>query len=131
MLTKTELLSRFAAPNLAEPLLATASKPRLAEITVFTDNQSDAAGILEFAGLLAEENGARLIDVFIRPAPPVTPPQEFARGAAIREVIESHESQLESIEARQRARFDNVVRRHGIQRPEWRSLSQWSSVIFS
>lgn len=129
MLTKTEFLSQFAAPILAEALPGTASKPQLAEIVVFTDNQSDSASILEFAGLIAEENHARLINVFIRPDPPVTPPQEFARGEGIREVIESHESQLESIEGRQRARFDDVVRRHGIPQPEWRSLSQWSTEV--
>ena len=116
MLTATEF-----APH-AEP-------PNLGEIVVFTDNRSDAASVLEFAGLLAEENGARLINVFIQPPPAVTPPQEFARGEGIREVIETHESQLESIEGRHRARFDEVVRRHGIPRPEWRSLSQWSTEV--
>ena len=35
-----------------------AEPPKLGEIVVFTDNRSDAASILEFAGLLAEENGA-------------------------------------------------------------------------
>ncbi len=35
-----------------------AEPPKLREIVVFTDNRSDAASILEFAGLLAEENGA-------------------------------------------------------------------------
>ena len=106
-----------------------AERPKLGEIVVFTDNRSDAASILEFAGLLAEENGARLINVFIQPDPPVTPPQTFARGTGIQEVIETHQSQLESIEGRQRARFDDVVRRHGIPRPEWRSLSQWSTEV--
>jgi nucleotide-binding universal stress UspA family protein len=96
---------------------------------VFTDNRSDAAIILEFAGLLAEENGARLINVFMQPAPAVTPPETFARGTGIRDVIETHRSQLESIEWRQRARFDDVVRRHGIPRTEWRSLSHWSTEV--
>jgi nucleotide-binding universal stress UspA family protein len=129
MLTTTEFMSQCTGPNLAEPLPRTTSKPELGEIVVFTDNRSDAASILEFAGLLAEENGARLIDVFMQPAPAVTPPQTFARGTGIRDVIETHRSQLESIEWRQRARFDDVVRRHGILRPEWRSLSHWSTEV--
>ena len=123
MLTATEFASH------AEPLLGTTLKPELGEIVVFTDNRSDAASILEFAGLLAEENGARLVNVFTQPAPAVTLQQEFARGAGIQEVIETHQPQLESIEGRHRARFDDVVRRHGIPRPEWRSLSQWSTEV--
>jgi nucleotide-binding universal stress UspA family protein len=96
---------------------------------VFIDHRSEAANILEFAGLLAEENGARLICVFVQPFPEATPSQTFARGKGIQEVIENLQSQLESIEARQRARFDDVVRRHGIRRPEWRSLSPWSREV--
>jgi nucleotide-binding universal stress UspA family protein len=129
MSTATEFMSRCTAPNLAEPVPRTTSKPELGEIVVFTDNRSDAPNILEFAGLLAEENGARLISVFTLPAPAVTLPQEFARGTGIREVIETHQSQLDSIEGRQRARFDDVVRRHRIPQPEWRSLSQWSTEV--
>jgi hypothetical protein len=59
-------MSQCTAPNLAEPVPRTSSKPELGEILVFTDNRSEAASILEFAGLLAEENGARLISVFTR-----------------------------------------------------------------
>jgi nucleotide-binding universal stress UspA family protein len=115
----------------SEPVFPTTGKGavELGEIVVFTDNRSDAASILEFAGLLAEENGARLINVFIQPAPAITPPQTFARGTLIQDVIETHQSQLESIEGRQRARFDNVVRRHGIPASEWRSVSHWSTEV--
>src|SRR6202045_4891632 len=129
MFTGTEFMSQCTAPNLAEPVPRTASKPELGEIVVFTDNRSDAANILEFAGLLAEENGARLISVFTQPAPAVTPEQTFARGMGIREVIEKQDSQLESIEARHRAVFEDIVRRYRISRSEWRSLSHWSSVV--
>jgi hypothetical protein len=66
-------------PNLAEPVPRTTSKPELGEILVFTDNRSVAATILEFAGLLAEENGARLISVFTQSTPAVTSPETFAR----------------------------------------------------
>jgi nucleotide-binding universal stress UspA family protein len=101
----------------------------IGEIVVFIDNRSEAASILEFAGLLAEDNDARLINVFMQPAAAATPLQTFARGTGIRDVIETHRSQLEGIERRQRARFDEVVRRHGIPRPEWRSLSHWSTEV--
>jgi len=129
MFTGTEFMSQCTAPNLAEPVPRTASKPELGEIVVFTDNRSDAASILEFAGLLAEENGARLISVFIQPLPELIPPQTFARGPGIREVIETQQSQLEGTEARHRALFEDVVRRRGIPRSEWRSLSHWSSEL--
>jgi len=80
MSTGIEFMSQCTASNLAEPVPRTTSKPELGEILVFTDNRSEAASVLEFAGLLAEENGARLISVFTQPAPAVTPPQTFARG---------------------------------------------------
>jgi nucleotide-binding universal stress UspA family protein len=101
----------------------------IGEIVVYTDNRSEATSILEFAGLLAEENGARLISLFTQPAPAVTPPETFARGTGIRAVIEEQDSQLKSIEARQRAVFEDIVRRYGISRSEWRSLSHWSSEV--
>jgi nucleotide-binding universal stress UspA family protein len=129
MFTGTEFMSQCTAPNLAEPVPRTTSKPELGEIVVFTDNRSEAASILEFAGLLAEENGARLISVFIQPLPELTVPQTFARGTGIREVIETQRSQLEGIEARHRALFEDVVRRYGIPRSEWRSLSHWSGEV--
>jgi nucleotide-binding universal stress UspA family protein len=101
----------------------------LVEIVVFTDDRSEAASILEFAGLLAHEYGARLISVFIQPAPAPTPQETFALGVGIREVIEAHQSQIQSIEARHRSLFEDVVRRHGISGSEWRSLSHWSSEV--
>ena len=129
MLTATEFVPRRAVPKLALPLSRATGEPQLEEIVVFTDNRSDAAGILEFAGLLAEDNGARLINVFIQPAPAITPPQTFARGAAIQDVIETNQSQLENIEGRQQAQFDSVVRRHAIPGAEWRFLSHWSTEV--
>src|ERR1700732_3635555 len=93
MFTGTEFMSQCTAPNLAEPVPRTASKPELGEIVVFTDNRSDATSILEFAGLLAEENGARLISVFTQPAPLLTRAESFARGTGIREVIETQKAQ--------------------------------------
>jgi hypothetical protein len=97
---------------------------------VFTDNRSEAASILEFAGLLAEENGARLINVFVQPPPELTVAQTFARGTGMREVSETQLSQLEGTKVRHKALFEDVVRRYGIARSEWRSLSHWSSVAF-
>ena len=129
MFTGTEFMSPCTAPNLAEPVPRTTSKPELGEIVVFIDNRSEAASILKFAGLLAEENGARLITVFIQPTPAVTSPQTFARGTGIQDVIETHQSQLESIEGRLRTQFEDIVRSHAIARSKWRSLSRWSSEV--
>jgi hypothetical protein len=41
----------------------------LGEIVVFIDGRTEAAGILEFAGVLAEEHRASLITVFMQPEP--------------------------------------------------------------
>jgi hypothetical protein len=48
MLTVTEFVPQWTAPNLNEAFPRTTSKPELGEIVVFTDNRSDAASILEF-----------------------------------------------------------------------------------
>jgi len=72
----------------------------LREIVVFIDGHTKAGGILEFAGELAEEHGARLIGVFLQPEPTITPAETFARGTGMQRVSESHRSQLERIDAR-------------------------------
>ena len=114
-----------------EPIPQTTSKGAgLAEIVVFTDGRKEASRILEFAGLLAEENRARLISIFLQQEPTPTTAQEFALGKGIREVMEVHEKEIDRIEAHQRAVFEDIVHRHGVQSgSEWRSLSHWSSEV--
>ena len=55
----------------------------LREIVVFIDGHTKAGGILEFAGELAEEHGARLIGVFLQPEPTITPAETFVRGTGM------------------------------------------------
>jgi nucleotide-binding universal stress UspA family protein len=100
----------------------------LGEIVVFIDGHTETAGILEFAGILAQEHGARLISVFMQPEPTVTPAETFARGKGMETIIEVHQAQLERIETERRAQFEGIVRRHGI-RSEWRSLPYLSSEV--
>ena len=100
----------------------------LREIVVFIDGHTETPGILEFAGMLAQEHGARLISVFMQPEPTVTPAETFARGKGMQSTIEVHRAQLERIEAEHRAQFEDIVRRHGIQ-SEWRSLPYLSSEV--
>ncbi len=115
--------------GLEPPLLTTDKRTAdLGDIVVFIDGGSETTGILEFAGVLAQEHGAHLIAVFMQPEPAVTPPQTFARGTGIRNVIEAHSAQLDGIEADHQALFDNIVRRHGIM-SEWRSLSHFGSDV--
>jgi nucleotide-binding universal stress UspA family protein len=102
--------------------------PELGEIVVFLDGGGEAAGILEFVGILAEEHGARLTAAFVQPEPAVSQPEMFARGKGILNVIEGHRAQLEGIEAGYRAQFEGIVRRHGI-RSEWRSLPSLGSDV--
>jgi nucleotide-binding universal stress UspA family protein len=102
----------------------------LGEIVVFVDGRTEAAGILEFTGILAEERGARLTGVFMQPEPAATPPQMFARGEGILNVIEAHQAQLEGIEAEHRALFEKVIHHHGLASDsEWRSLPYLSSEV--
>ena len=124
-------MSTRTAPNLAEPAALSQEKgsAALAEIVVFIDGQTKAGGILEFAGALAGEHGARLIGVFVQPEPTITPAEAFARGMGILRVSESHRAQLERIDADYRALFEDIVRRHGIPRPEWRSFSHRSTEV--
>jgi nucleotide-binding universal stress UspA family protein len=102
----------------------------LREIVVFIDGHTKAGGILEFAGELAEEHGARLIGVFLQPEPTITPADTFARGTGMLRVSELHRSQLERIDTDYRALFGDIVRRHGLRpESEWRSLPYWSSEV--
>src|SRR6266478_8515673 len=110
------------------PLRTDQSVAELAEIVVFVDGRTEAAGIFEFSGVLAEEHGAHLIAVFMQPGPVASPSETFARGEGIFDVIEAHRAQLEGIEAGHRAQFEDMVRRHGI-RSEWRSLPYFGSDV--
>jgi nucleotide-binding universal stress UspA family protein len=102
----------------------------LGEIVVFIDGRTEAAGILEFAGVLAEEHGARLVSVFMQPEPTVTPAETFARGKGMLSVSEVNRAELERIEGDRRALFEDVVRRRGIRpESEWRSLPYLSSEV--
>src|SRR6266436_5692347 len=121
--------TRSPLPELAS-LSTVKSTAEIGEIVVFIDGQTETAGILAFAGVLAAQHGARLISVFMQPEPAVTPAETFARGKGMTSVIEGHRTQLERIEADYRALFDDIVRRHGIRsESEWRSLPYLSSEV--
>src|SRR6266576_2486290 len=98
----------------------------IGEIVVFVDGYTDPTGIMEFAGVLAQEYDAHLTGVFMRPAPAVTPPEMFVRGTGIPNVIEARQAEVERIEADHRARFDDMVRRNALG-SEWRSVPYFSS----
>jgi len=119
--------STWSAPERA-PVSIAKGTAVLGEIVVFIDGRTESAGILEFAGILAQEQDARLISVFMQPEPTVTPAETFARGKGMHSVIEVHRAQLERIEADYRALFEDIVRRHGI-RSEWKSLPYLSSEV--
>jgi nucleotide-binding universal stress UspA family protein len=117
-------------PSLPEPGPLSTEKvnAELAEIVVFVDGRTEAAGILEFAGVLAQEHGSRLTAVFMQPEPAATSPEMFARGKGMLSVIETHQARLDGIEADHRTLFEGIVRRHGIP-SEWRSLPHLSSEV--
>jgi len=100
----------------------------LGEIVVFVDGQGATAGILESAASLAQDHGAHLTGVFMQPLPAATPPEMFARGKGVWDVIDAHRAQLEAIEADHHTLFADTVRRHGI-RSEWRSVPYLSGDV--
>src|SRR3989442_1495560 len=59
---------------MASPVDDAPRAPSIGEIVVFVDGQTDPRGIMEFAGLLAQEYDAHLTGAFMRPAPARTPP---------------------------------------------------------
>jgi nucleotide-binding universal stress UspA family protein len=121
--------STRSAPEPA-PLSIGKGTAELGEIVVFIDGRTENAGILEFAGMLAQEHGARLISVFMQPEPIVTPAETFARGKGMQSTIKVHQAQLERIEADHRAQFEDIVRRHGLRSDsEWRSLPYLSTEV--
>jgi len=121
--------STWSPPERA-PLSIDKGAAELREIVLFIDGRTGTPGILEFAGMLAQEHGARLISVFMQPEPTVTPAETFARGKGMQSMIEVHRAQLEQIEAERRAQFEDIVRRHGIRsESEWRSLPYLSSEV--
>ena len=135
MLKGTEFITQYTAPNLAIeaphglPLdICQTGSTELVEIVVFIDGRSETAGILKFAGVLAQEHDAQLIGVFIQPEPEFTPPETFALGKGALRVIEAHQAQLEKLERCQRALFEDIVGHQGI-RSEWRSLTHWSGEL--
>ncbi len=124
------MANRESTWSSVEPGMLTIGKgsAELGEIVVFVDGQTETESILEFAGMLAQEHRARLISVFMQPAPIVTPAETFARGKGMQSTIEVHRAQLERIEAQRHAQFEDIVRRHGI-RSEWKSLPYLSSEV--
>jgi len=118
------------SPRERAPLSIDKGTAELGEIVVFIDGGTETPGILEFASILSQEHGARLISVFMQPEPTTTPAETFARGKGMLSMIEVHRAQLERIEADHRAQFEDVVRRHGIRsESEWRSLPYLSSEV--
>src|SRR6267142_1194958 len=119
--------STWSPPEPA-PLSIGKGAAELREIVVFIDGRTETPGILEFAGILAQEHGARIISVFMQPEPATTPAETFARGKGMQSTLDVHRAQLERIEAEHRAQFEDIVRHHGIQ-SEWRSLPYLSSEV--
>src|SRR6266481_5865965 len=118
------------SPRERAPLSIDKGTAELGEIVVFIDGRSETSGILEFAGILAQEHSARLISVFLQPEPTITPAETFARGKGMHSLIEVHRAQLERIDADYRALFWDIVRRHGLPPDsEWRSLPYFSGEV--
>jgi nucleotide-binding universal stress UspA family protein len=132
MFTGTVASNQSMCSLLPEPAALSREKgsAALAEILVFIDGRTKAGGILEFAGALAEEHGARLIGVFLQPEPTIAPAETFARGTGMLRVSEVHRAQLARIDADYRALFEDIVRRHRIRpESEWISLSYLNNEV--
>src|SRR6202521_4048697 len=102
--------SMSSPPPEAAALSPDQREAALREIVAFIDGHTKAGGILEFAGELAEEHGARLIGVFVQREPTMTPAETFARGTGMQRVSESPGSHRERIDADYRDLFGDIVR---------------------
>jgi nucleotide-binding universal stress UspA family protein len=101
----------------------------LQEMVLFMDGCcTPAPGILDFAGTLAKQQGARLIGIFVRPPATLSKAESFAHGKGIQEVMKAHESEIKGIEGPCRAAFDKVVHRYEL-RSDWKSLDHFSSEV--
>ena len=74
--------SMSSPPPEAAALSPDQREAALREIVVFIDGHTKAGGILEFAGELAEDHGARLIGVFLQPEPTITRAETFPAARA-------------------------------------------------
>jgi nucleotide-binding universal stress UspA family protein len=91
------------------------------EVVVYVDGRADGACGVEFAATLASEHAAHLTGVFIQPEPAVTPPEMFARGQGMRDVIADLQDERARIEAKGRVAFERAGQARGV-RTEWRPV---------
>src|SRR5260370_39876242 len=87
------------SPPEPAPLSIDKGAAELGEIVVFIDGRTETSGILEFAGMLAQEHDARLISVFMQPEPIATPAETFARGKGTQSTTAVHQTRLDRLEA--------------------------------
>lgn len=129
-MAKTQSTAAKAKSSAAEqaPTTFDIASGALREIVVFVDGSSAATSILDFAGAIAKEHGARLIGAFVQPEPALSTAETFARGMGIHEVAQALQSKLEDVEAGYRAAFERVVQHNGLG-SEWRSLLHFSSEV--
>jgi nucleotide-binding universal stress UspA family protein len=91
------------------------------DVVVPVEGGPGDAGTIEYAAHLACRHGAHLTVAFVSPALRADGPAAFARGRAIRELIEAFDSERARLEEKTRALFDGVTRRTGLH-PEWRTI---------
>lgn len=94
---------------------------RLVDLVVFLDGRAEDAGTVEWAAFLAQVHRARLTGVFIEPSAPISEPEMFARGEAIREVIHASEEKLRRMATERQTLFESALRRFSL-RGEWRPV---------
>ncbi len=91
------------------------------DVVVSVEGGPGDAGTIAYAAHLACRHGAHLTVAFVSPALRADGPAAFARGRAIRELIEAFDSERARLEEKTRALFDGVTRRTGLH-PEWRTI---------
>src|SRR5258708_38724821 len=75
--------SASSPPSEAAGLSPDQREAAVREIVVFIDGHTKVGAILQSAGELAEEQGARRIRGCLQPEPRITRPETFARGTGI------------------------------------------------
>jgi nucleotide-binding universal stress UspA family protein len=91
------------------------------DVVVLVEGGPEDAGAIEYGARFAGGYGAHLTVAFVSPALRADGPAAFARGRAIRDLLQAFNSESALLERKAHALFDSVMRRTGLA-AEWRTI---------
>ncbi len=100
---------------------ATDTMREIRDVVVLVEGGPGDAGTIEYAARFAGGYGAHLTVAFVSPVLRADGPAAFARGRAIRDLIEAFDSERALLERKTHALFDCLTRRTELA-AEWRTI---------